>query len=52
MKDGGTIAIDWMDAMPTTEKLAPLLIMIPGLSGDTQETYLTSMAREGRKYGY
>jgi len=26
--------------------------MIPGLSGDTQETYLTSMAREGRKYGY
>ena len=34
LSDGGTIAIDWANAKPNKEYNRPLLIVIPGLTGD------------------
>ena len=39
-KDGGTIAIDWLNSIPKKDSKVPILAISPGLSGNNNEGYI------------
>jgi len=53
MEDGGTVAVDWLDgdvvqALPAE---APMLVLLPGLTGGSHDSYVAHMALAAAKEG-
>ena len=42
LKDGGTIALDWVDEFPSTSS-KPILAVVPGLSSNNNEVYIINL---------
>lgn len=51
-KDGGTIALDWVEEIPTVENRKPIIVISPGYNGGSKNTYCLSIIREAKKHGY
>ncbi|CDW71099.1 alpha beta hydrolase domain containing protein [Stylonychia lemnae] len=51
-KDGGMIAIDWVNEISPKNDQKPLLIISPGLGGEYNFAYNISVAEEGLANGY
>lgn len=52
LSDGGTIGIDWVDNIPKKNSENPILVIIPGISGNNDEQYILNTIKEAHKYGY
>mmetsp|Transcript_35862 Transcript_35862/g.91647 ORF Transcript_35862/g.91647 Transcript_35862/m.91647 type:complete len:652 (-) Transcript_35862:188-2143(-) len=53
MEDGGTVAVDWLSG-PTVNALpksAPMLVLLPGLTGGSHDSYVAHMARAAAEAG-
>ena len=50
LKDGGTVALDWDKQMPDPKEKPdkPILLMIPGVAGDSENLYQTDLLRHIR----
>eukprot|EP00347_Sterkiella_histriomuscorum_P023246 403335394 len=53
-KDEGTIALDWVDTKPNPESLTkkPIVAIVPGLTSDNDEIYVTNLLIEAKMRGY
>ena len=51
-QDGGTIGIDWVDQIPIDGLKKPVLLIVPGLTSDSDEIYVLNLLIEGKKSGY
>ena len=51
IKDGGTLALDWDEGKPDPKDMPtkPLLIMIPGVAGDSDNLYQVSLLKHVNK---
>jgi abhydrolase domain-containing protein 1/3 len=49
MKDGGEVALDWL----TTDcsESSPILIILPGLTGESQSEYIKALVTAGNQKG-
>jgi predicted alpha/beta-fold hydrolase len=47
VEDGGTLGLDWDEGIPDPSKkpTKPLLIIIPGVGGDSNNVYSTSLLK-------
>jgi len=54
LADGGEIALDWMhnDASPLPSSARPVIIILPGLTGSSSESYARHLVLESIKLGY
>jgi len=52
ISDGGTLALDWDQGIPNPDEKPskPILIMIPGVAGDSDNMYQISLARHVRTH--
>jgi predicted alpha/beta-fold hydrolase len=50
LADGGSIALDWLPGVPAPG--TPVLIILHGLTGGSQETYVRWMALKAQSQGY
>ena len=50
LKDGGTVALDWDQGIPDPKDhpTKPIMLMIPGVSGDSEGLYHTELLRQIR----
>jgi len=53
LKDGGTIALDWVDEIPgpSSNKKKPIVAIMPGLSSDNDVVYVLNLLIEAKKAG-
>ena len=51
LSDGGTVGIDWDGDIPSKDKPLekPLLILLPGLGGATNNLYTLSLLKQARE---
>ncbi|XP_074106721.1 abhydrolase domain containing Hydr1 isoform X1 [Cotesia typhae] len=49
LQDGGEVALDWVE--DSCNKLAPIVIILPGLTGTSQAEYIRCLVIGGRKIG-
>ena len=56
MSDGGTIAIDWVDQIPSPggdgRNKRPIVAVMPGLSSNNDEVYVLNLLIEAKRQGY
>ena len=38
--DNGTVALDWLDHLPSSDDPRPLVLILPGLGNNNTEVYL------------
>ncbi|XP_024378237.1 embryogenesis-associated protein EMB8 [Physcomitrium patens] len=50
MADGGTVALDW--PQPELQNPKAVLILLPGLTGGSDDTYVQHMTRRARNHGW
>ena len=51
LSDGGRIAIDWVDHL-ADQNNQPILVVIPGLTGNNNAEYVLNSIKEAKKYNY
>lgn len=44
LKDGGQIALDWLDPAPGCLSETPVVVILPGLTGNSQAEYIKGLA--------
>lgn len=49
LKDGGEVALDWMEA--NCDKDSPLIIILPGLTGESQAEYIKCLVTAANRTG-
>lgn len=49
LKDGGEIALDWMEE--NCEKNSPVILILPGLTGASQSEYIKCLVAAGTSLG-
>ncbi|KAF4532165.1 hypothetical protein B566_EDAN002226 [Ephemera danica] len=50
LRDGGELALDWLEI--ECEQDAPLVLVIPGLTGNSQAEYIKSLMRAAQQQGF
>ena len=52
ISDGATLALDWDEGIPNPleKPTKPILIMIPGVAGDSDNMYQVTLARHVRRH--
>ncbi|CDW78044.1 alpha beta hydrolase domain containing protein [Stylonychia lemnae] len=51
-KDGGAVALDWINSFPNENDKKPILIISPGFTGDRTSAYMYGMYNKGLQDGY
>ncbi|CDW87036.1 alpha beta hydrolase domain containing protein [Stylonychia lemnae] len=51
-REGGTVAIDWVNVLPSMDDHKPLLIISPGFSGDKTSAYMYCIYKKAINDGY
>ena len=52
LKDGGTISIDWVDELPNERSMRPIMAIVPGLTSDNDEVYVTNLLLKAKRMGF
>jgi len=55
LSDGGEVSLDWMESTAPfegEEEFRPTIILLPGLTGDSNSNYLRTLVQQARKTGY
>jgi predicted alpha/beta-fold hydrolase len=51
LKDGGELALDWLEPKDSSKKV-PLVLVLPGLTGNSQAEYIKSLMRAAQSEGF
>lgn len=51
LKDGGQVALDWLDPVPDCPDTTPIVVILPGLTGSSQAEYIKGLALAGNRAG-
>lgn len=51
LSDGGQVALDWAEEAPEGAGGAPVLLVLPGLTGDSRADYVRCLAAAARTIG-
>ncbi|KAI8437884.1 hypothetical protein MSG28_010566 [Choristoneura fumiferana] len=51
LRDGGQVALDWLDAPGGAGAARPVLLVLPGLTGGAHADYVRCLARAARRLG-
>ncbi len=52
LHDDGTIALDWVDSIPSKENKQPIVAIMPGLSSNSDEIYVLNLCLKAREKGF
>jgi abhydrolase domain-containing protein 1/3 len=50
LRDGGELALDWLEQ--GLEPKSPLVLVLPGLTGNSQAEYIKSLMRAAQQEGF
>lgn len=51
LKDGGQVGLDWLDLKDNTSETAPIVLILPGITGASQADYIKGLVLMAEKIG-